>query len=363
MFIQNATPWKTCSNLLCIRADNMGDLIMTTPALRALKQSTDCRITVLTSSMGKLIAPFIPELDDCMVADLPWVSNKGVADGNGMMELALAIRKRGFDGAVIFTVYSQSPLPAAMLAAMAGIEQRLAYCRENPYSLLTHWVPDREPYEFIQHQVQRDLQLVHHIGASAVTDHLYLEVKESDRQSLRAKLNEAGVDNTKPYMIFHPGVSEEKRKYPSTYWERTGILLKDDIQILVTGSSGEKDLTMSIAGHIGPGAFDMGGRLEIGELIAAVDTAELLVSVNTGTIHIAAARQTPAVVLYANTNPQHTPWKLCSTILPFSVPEGLKSKNEIIRWVDNLLYRDFVPFPEPEAVAQAIRELCRATAH
>mgnify|MGYP003350186482 CR=1 FL=1 len=62
--------------------------------------------------------------------------------------------------AVIFTVYSQNPLPAALFATWAGIPLRLAYCRENPYALLTDWVPEPEPESFIRHEVQRQIDLV-----------------------------------------------------------------------------------------------------------------------------------------------------------------------------------------------------------
>ena len=54
---------------------------------------------------------------------------------------------RRFDAAVIFTVYSQSPLPAALLLLQAGVPLRLAHCRENPYGLLTQWGREREPAE------------------------------------------------------------------------------------------------------------------------------------------------------------------------------------------------------------------------
>ena len=55
------------------------------------------------------------------------------------------LRARRFDGAVIFCVFSQNPLPAAFLCHLADIPLRLAYCRENPYKILTHWIPDPEP--------------------------------------------------------------------------------------------------------------------------------------------------------------------------------------------------------------------------
>lgn len=51
--------WANCKNILCIRPDNMGDLIMSAPAIRALKESFGCTITLLTSSMAAGIVPFL----------------------------------------------------------------------------------------------------------------------------------------------------------------------------------------------------------------------------------------------------------------------------------------------------------------
>ena len=65
-----------------------------------------------------------------------------------------------------------------MLAMMAGIPLRLAYSRENPYELLTHWLPDKEPYSFVQHQVKRDLELVASIGAQTPDTQLSLRIDE-----------------------------------------------------------------------------------------------------------------------------------------------------------------------------------------
>jgi ADP-heptose:LPS heptosyltransferase len=106
--------WKHCKNILCIRADNMGDLIMTTPALRALKESFGCRITVLTSRAGSVITNHLNVVDEVIIHDLPWV--KSIApDPSELLTLTEQIRKKDFDAAIIFTVYSQSALPAAMM--------------------------------------------------------------------------------------------------------------------------------------------------------------------------------------------------------------------------------------------------------
>ncbi|KAA0992426.1 glycosyltransferase family 9 protein [Dyadobacter aurulentus] len=345
-------PQPKFEKILCIRADNMGDVIMASPAIRALKETFGSHITLLTSRAGSLICKNLDCLDDTIVTDLPWVRSDG-CDGSELVALTGELRQRNFDAAVIFTVYSQTSFPAAMLAFMAGIPVRVAYARENPYQLLTHWVPDPEPFEEITHQVERDLSLVAKLGAGTADDHLLLRVNDAEKHSFRQKLGEIGMDTAQPYLLFHPGVSEQKREYPVEYWIGAGRLLAREyygLPILVSGSGGEKRLADTIAEGIGEPAVSVAGMLSLGEFISLIEGARCVVSVNTATIHIAAATQTPVVVLYAQTNPQHTPWKSPHLILPFSVPEHLKSTNSIIRYVSDQLYATHIPYPDPAEI-------------
>lgn len=350
-------PENIGENVLCIRADNMGDVIMSSPAMRALKHSFGCRITLLTSLAGAIIAPHLDCVDEVITASLPWVKSDGM-DDRALTALAEELRTHAFDSVVIFTVYSQSALPAAMLAFMAGIPVRVAYARENPYGLLTHWTPDLEPYQRILHQVERDLDLVRSLGAGIGDDRLRLQTTDHHGAGLAVKLGEAGVGG-RPFMMLHPGVSEAKREYPVEKWIEVGKLLRHQfaMPLLVTGSASESGLAAEIAGEIGSMAIAAAGMFGVGEFIALVDKAVGVVSVNTGTIHIAAAMQTPAVVLYAQTNPQHTPWKSPHELLPFSVPGHLRSKNPIIQEVAERLYRHEIPYPAPEQVLAAMKRL------
>ena len=303
------TTWKDCKNILCIRPDNMGDLIMSGPAIRTLKRTFDARVTVLTSSMGKLVASFMDEIDETIVFDLPWVKTSEITDGGSIQYLVDALKLRRFDAAVIFTVYSQNPLPTAMLAYMAGIPRVLAYCRENPYGLLTHWVPDEEPHRFIRHQVRRDLDLVKAIGAVSSCERLCLKIRDVWPKVAR-KLERSGVKLDRPWLILHAGVSEAKRLYPLDLWVETGhkIIGELNYQIFLTGSASETQLTDYLQKKIGRGSYSIAGLLDMEELISLVQHSPLMISVNTGTVHIASAVGTPVVVLYAQTNPQHTPW-------------------------------------------------------
>jgi len=311
---------------------------MSSPAIRALKETFHARITVLTSSMAAGVAQLIPEIDDVLICDFPWVKTS-TSDDRRFLELIPLLKERNFDLAVVFTVYSQNPLPAVMLTYLSGIPSRLAYCRENPYQLLTHWVPDKEPYTYIKHQVRRDLDLVAEIGAYPSTELLKIKEDKLAQEMVLRKLHSVGVSTQQPWLIFHAGVSEQKRAYPNHLWIETAITVINQMnyQILYTGSGKEKALTDQLAAETGQNSFSLGGLFALNEFAELIRKSSLVISVNTGTVHLAAATQTPVVVLYALSNPQHAPWKALGQILPFSVSATLESKNEVLKYVTSEL--------------------------
>ncbi|MCW3110620.1 MAG: glycosyl transferase family 9 [Segetibacter sp.] len=341
----------------------MGDLIMSAPAIRAVKESFSSKITVLTSSMAAGIVPFISEIDDVMVFDLPWVKAKETIASEEIFTLVQLLKQRKFDAAVIFTVFSQNPLPAAMIAYMACIPLRLAYCRENPYGLLTDWIPDKEPYSFIQHQVERDIALVQSIGASINDTRLHLTVSDAIFKGLANKLKDAGIDVTKPWLIFHAGVSEKKREYPAELWAEAASKLINEkgFQILFTGASAEKQMCNELAKRAGNNAFSVAGLFSLEEFITLIKEAPVVVSVNTGTVHIAAAVNTPVVVLYAQTNPQHTPWRVPNSVLEFEVEKDNRSKNEVIQFLYKEVYNSPAPMPAANEIVSAVTQLLKET--
>ncbi len=343
--------WSACKNILCIRADNMGDVLMSSPAIRALKQHTGAKITLLTSCMGSPIAGYLAHVDEVISINLPWVQSKEALASNTFLEVVNRLRGFNFDAAVIFSVYSQNILPSALLTFLANIPLRLAYCRENPYELLTHWVPDEEPYTLVKHQVQRDMDLISSIGVKAESDIIELTLPAQSAGTLREKLLQRKL-NEKPWVVLHAGVSELKRQYPEHLWVEAakGLISQTGYNIILTGSKFEKRLTQRLAAAIGNEAHAAGGLFSLSEFCTLVKQAPLVLSVNTGTIHVAAATKTPQVVLYAKTNPQHFPWKGRGKVLCFDVLPDLKSKNEVIRYVDKVWSKEVTPAVDPSLI-------------
>ena len=315
--------WNHAKNILCVRLDTIGDVIMTTPAMRALKSaSPDRRLTLMTSSAGAVVAPQIPELDDLIVYDSPWLKATAPrVDSRPEYEMIEFLRDRHFDAAVIFTVYSQNPLPSAFVLYMAGIPLRLAHCHENPYQLLTNWIKDPEPEQFTRHEVQRQLDLVGSVGCSLEDKRMKLHIPSEALQSVGRLLIELGIDQSAPWVVIHPGATALSRRYPpESFAVVARQLVQHQVQIIFTGTEPERELVQSIRSSMQAVSHSLVGCLNLGELTALLSKAPLLISNNTGPVHVAAAVGTPVVDLYALTNPQHTPWGVPNRVLFHDVP-------------------------------------------
>ncbi len=310
--------------ILCVRLDNLGDVLMTTPALHALRHSApDRHITLLASRSGVALAPFLDDVDDVIEYDAPWVAQpssnaRSLLDDHRMQE---RLRSGRFDAAVIFTVYSQSPLPAAMLCYLAGIPRRLAHCRENPYALLTDWLREPEPQQRTRHEVERQLDLVGHIGAHAQDTGMRFRVSDAERRTLQAQLVARGVDREVGWIVLHPGATAASRRYPPERFGEvaTRLVRETGAPLLISGGSSERPLVEAVIRAAAPGVrsqlHDLSGALTLGELGALIEGASVLVSNNSGPVHLASALNTPVVDLYALTNPQHTPWQTPQRVL------------------------------------------------
>jgi lipopolysaccharide heptosyltransferase II len=314
--------WDAARRLLAIRLDALGDVLMTTPALRALRSAQRGRhLTLLTSVAGAAAAALVPEVDEVLVYEAPWMkATPPRADCTVDRSMIESLRAERFDAAAIFTVYSQNPLPAALLCYLAEIPRRLAHCHENPYQLLTDWVLDPEPARGVRHEVRRQLELVAAVGCVAADDRLSLRVPAAARAQVRRLLRARGLDR-RPWVLLHPGATAPSRRYPPEQFAEAARTLAQatGCAVVVSGSEDEQAMLDTMAAMIGVDAYAIAG-LSLGEFAGLVEAAPLLVTNNSAPAHVAAAVGTPVVDLYALTNPQHTPWGVPHRVLFHDVP-------------------------------------------
>jgi lipopolysaccharide heptosyltransferase II len=314
--------WERARRILAVRLDALGDVAMTGPALRALSGDGARHVTLLTSEAGEQAAGLLPGVDETIVYPAPWMK-ASAQRGSPALDDAI-IQRLGdgrFDGAVIFTVHSQSPLPAAFLCYLAGIPLRAAHCRENPYQLLTEWVEEDEP-EVERHEVERQLRLVRRLGFSVDDARLRMDVPPLAQTRAEATLLQAGVHMDRPWLLLHPGASAPSRRYPALGYAAAAsrLVSEDGWQVVLAGAGDDISLVDEIRDAMSEPSFSVAGRLSLDELAAVIGLGWLFIGNNSGPAHIAAAVGTPSVVLYALTNPQHTPWQVPARVLSHDVP-------------------------------------------
>lgn len=345
-----SSDWRGVRRVLAVRLDSMGDVLMTTPALRAIRENVE-HVTLLTSPAGAAVARLIPEIDEVIVYAAPWMkasANAPVADDRAMIERLAGKR---FDAAIVFTVFSQTPFPAAMLARLADIPRVLLHARERAYGLASNEVRETEPESGIRHEVQRHLDLVATLGWTPSDNRLSM-VPPVEAQEHVAALN---LPRGR-WCVVHPGASAPSRRWPAEYFAETVRLLgARGWQCVLTGDAHETELCASIAADAS--ARNLAGQLDLGELAALIGQAPLIMTNNSGPAHIAAAMGTPVVDLYALTNPQHTPWQVPSRVLSHDV-ECRWCFSSVCRTGHHLCLRGVMP----ERVVAAALELTGAAA-
>src|SRR6266702_4672584 len=240
--------WHSAQRILAIRLDNLGDVLVTTPAIHAIKASLPTiELSLLTSPVGAQVARLNPDIDEVIVYEAPWMDPWHRLPQNSKREqqMIAMIKERQFDGAIIFTSYHQSSLPAAYLCYLADIPLRLAASIDGPGSLLTtrHKHPER-----MMHEVERGLDLVAAIGFTTYNRALVLQVPAEAREQIDAILARQGVNRRCPLVVVHPGCSMPARTYPwEMYVEVIDLLVAETgATVLLTGAEDERELVKRI---------------------------------------------------------------------------------------------------------------------
>lgn len=358
MITPNSSPWNSARRVLCVRLDSIGDVLMTSPALRAVRTLPAVEhITLLTSAGGAAVGRLVPEVDEVWTGEVAWLKHTPQRESPAYdLQLIETIRDAQFDAAIIFTVLTQNPLPSAMMCYLAGVPLRLAHCRENPYQLLTDWVIDTETMATARHEVTRQLDLVQSIGATTIDDRLSLRVSDQVRESMLTWLENRGLARSRRWCVVHPGATAVSRRYPKEMYAQVAQSLNaQGFQLIITGDAHEADLVATVAQNCSH-AIPLVGQLDVEQLSALIEAAPLLLTNNTGPAHIAAAVGTPVVDLYALTNSQHTPWRVPQKVLSYDVP-----CRNCLKSICPQGHNDCLTKIEPEAVVEAVLELWQAS--
>ncbi len=297
-------PWPQCQNILIARLDNIGDVVMLSPSLRAIKAALpQVQLTLLASPAGSSAACLLPEIDDTITWRAVWqdVGHRMPLDPERELELVETLRSRQFDAAFICTSFSQTPYGVAYACYLAGIPLRYGQSKECGGSLLTHELRSADDS---QHQVERSLRLVESAGFPAQGRDIRLRVPCGAAVQAIFLLAHQRLPSPEGYILLHPGASCPARTYPVERFAAAVdmIVRQTGIPAVITGSEKDHPLVEEVRKRMHHRVIDLAGKTTVPEWAALVRGARLLISSHTGSIHLADAFRTPAVVLFSGTD-------------------------------------------------------------
>ncbi|MER7506337.1 glycosyltransferase family 9 protein [Nonomuraea pusilla] len=269
-----------------LRANAIGDFIVTLPALEAIKAAyPEATLTLLGTPWHADFLTGRPGPVDEVVA-LPPISGVSAAEsGHAAPDTLIEeLRRRRFDLAVQLHGGGRNSNPFVRRLG-ARVTAGLRTPDAEP---LDRWVP----YLYYHHEVLRFLEVAALVGGAAGSLEPRVEVTGDDR----AELADAFGEPPPGLVAVHPGAKDPRRRWPARRFAEVADRL--DRPVVVTGSLEDKDLVTEVVDAMRRPAIPLAGALGLGALGALYERCDLLVANDTGPRHLAAAVGTPTVAVY-----------------------------------------------------------------
>ena len=287
---------------ILIRSANwVGDAIMTTPAVRAIRKDfPKAEISILAKPWVTPVFFNSPHIDQILIYD-----NADKHGGWwGKPRLSKELRKKKFDLAILF----QNAFEAALLAFGARIPNRVGYSTDGRSLLLTHRVPRMRSYKQF-HQIDYYLGILKGVGLAHEGSHPALFISETERIRAQELLEPYGITESDSIIGINPGATygTAKRWMPDRYAALCDKLIESyDVKLVIFGGPGEEALGGQIAEMISERCIDFCGKTSLREAMALIERCRLFITNDSGLMHVAAALNRPLVAIFGSTDPVTT---------------------------------------------------------
>jgi ADP-heptose:LPS heptosyltransferase len=280
--------------ILLIQLRRLGDLILTTPAIVALRDRyPKAHITLAVVGDCESLLPAIPAIDDALIFK------------RGVRDVALSQKMGRYDCVVDFTGNDRS----AWLVFRSGARQRIL----SDHLKRKFRFSARLYNEFAKcamkemHKIVYNLALLQPVGIATASREPILNLPQKAREQVSTLIDSEIGDV--PFAVFHPGSTRAEKFWEPDRWAKAITFAKKQLKLRPVLSGGKSALEQAhvakIRSHLSIPVVDLTDRLDLLTLAALISSAHLLVTVDSATTHFANATKTPQVVLFGPTNPFH----------------------------------------------------------
>jgi len=284
---------------VCVRATNwLGDAVMSLPAIRAIRHICP------HAHVSVVARPWVADLyarESCIDRVIPYTAQKGLS---AKREFGHRLRHERFDAAILL----QNAFDAALIAWLAGIPERIGYNRDGRGLLLTKAIPVPEPGDIPRHQRFYYLELLRRAGMMErfpETDAIRLDGIGQAREAGTTHLESLGI--TGPVIGISPGAAygNAKRWLPDRFAEVAQACAPVCPTVLLFGSESERLLCEEVAASVRRVRMDvqnLAGATSLREFIDLAAACRLLLTNDSGAMHIASALGVPTLAVFGATD-------------------------------------------------------------
>jgi len=278
--------------ILIIRTDRIGDVLLTTPVIKALRDNLP------QAYIAMMIDPSASEI----IKDNPYLNEVIIYDKKGLhkgfwrnFKFILNLRRKRFGLALVLHTKHRTNL----ICWLSGIRERVGYCNEKFGFLLTKKLIDTRP-DGLKHEVGYCLDVLKAIGIESEEKGLFMSIDSESKKWAEDILKENHISNTDRLVVIHPGAScISKRWFPERFAKLADNLIeKYNVKILVV--SGKEDILYSqemISKMINK-VLDFSGKISLKQLAALLSKCHLFISNDSGPCHIAVAVNVPVISIF-----------------------------------------------------------------
>jgi len=295
--------------ILVIRLDLIGDLVLSMTIVRTLKRSyPEAAIDLLALPASAQVVMHDPDLDKIITYDPNvWRRPKALIQAKNWRDaysLWRRLRTRHYDIAV--SIFGRW---AGVIAVLSGAKRRVGFGRESDPGFMTDNVPGRHwnPGDH-KHEVDYCLELAKAAGATTShadrTPRLYVDPQA--RQQLEQLLMQERIEPEKPLIACHVSSNNgQSKRWPIPYWATLidKLIGEQGTQVVLTGAPADLPFVESVSCRMQEQAINLAGKTSLPQLVALMQRADLVISGDSGPMHIAAAVGTPLIAIHGPTDP------------------------------------------------------------
>lgn len=285
---------EAIKRILVIRTDRIGDLVLSTPAFRALRNHfSHAHITCLTAPGTREIVEGNPCIDNVITYERPIIGSLV-----RFIRFIAGIRRTGFDMAVVLN-YSPD---AILLAYLSRSPVRIGTWIPGFKRFLTESISYQERDRPGRHEVECVLDVLRNIGIDGSNKTLYLPLSERGEQFADYFIKENNLDK-EIIVALHPG-----SRQPRMRWSRKGfaqvadtLIRENGVKVVIIQGPGEEALIKEVLSMMREEALVTSRDMTITELISLLNRCSLFIGNSTGPMHLAAGVKVPVIALFGNT--------------------------------------------------------------